>query len=73
MGHLPEEITMLHTPHSAILELTSHLAKDILQIVAVPEHHEVRHPEKSEPICLNDVSWTDHYGHRHHDVDVERL
>jgi hypothetical protein len=56
-----------------MLGLTSHLARDILLLIASPGHHEVRHPEGAEPICLDDVSWTEHYGHRHHDVDVERL
>ena len=64
---------MLHTPHSAMLGLTSHLARDILLLIGDSGHHEVRQPEGVEPICLNDVSWTEHYGHRHHDVDVERL
>ena len=32
-----------------------------------------RHPEKAAPICLNDAGWTDHYGHRRGDVDVEHL
>ena len=64
---------MLHTPHSAMFELASHLTKDVLLIIAAPEHPEVRHPENAGPICLNDASWTEHYGHRHYDVDVERL
>ncbi|HIJ63789.1 MAG TPA: hypothetical protein HPQ04_13940 [Rhodospirillaceae bacterium] len=64
---------MLHTPHSAMLELASHLTKDVLVIFAAKDHPEVRQPGKTEPICLNDAGWTEHYGHRHYDVDVERI
>lgn len=64
---------MLHTPNSAMIELSSHLTRDVLLFFAAPGHPEVRHPEASEPICLNDAGWTEHYGHRHCDVDVERI
>jgi len=64
---------MRHMPHSAMLEVASHLTKDVLVLFAAPERSEDRHSEISEPICLNDASLTEHYGHRHYDVDVERI
>lgn len=69
---------MLEHPSMAALVLGSHLAKDILQLVAPSNKQEARHDvpvetEKTQPICLGDAGWLDHYGHRHLDVDVERL
>ncbi|MDO8606457.1 MAG: hypothetical protein Q7R40_07980 [Phaeospirillum sp.] len=68
---------MLENPTTAVLAVTSHLAKDILQLVAPHDAKEVRHHSvetvRKEPICLGDAGWLDHYGHRHGDVDVERL
>ncbi|TAN63409.1 MAG: hypothetical protein EPN20_09740 [Magnetospirillum sp.] len=70
---------MLENPTTAVLALSSHLAKDILQLLAPHDIKEVRHhtaeqqAHTTEPICLGDAGWLDHYGHRHHDVDVERL
>ncbi len=69
---------MLENPTTAVLALSSSLAKDVLQLVAPRGVKEVRHDageptHSKDPICLGDVGWGDHYGHRHHDVDVERL
>lgn len=69
---------MLHNPAAAMLALSSHLAKDVLQLVAIGDSSDARRPtvekiKPAEPICLSDAGWCDHYGHRHLDVDVERL
>lgn len=68
---------MLENPTTAVLAVSSHLAKDVLQLLAPHTVKEVREhtaePAHKEPICLGDAGWLDHYGHRHHDVDVERL
>ena len=69
---------MFENPTVAVLALGSHLAKDVLQVLAPRDVSDVRHhvaeqAGKAEPVCLGDPGWCDHYGHRHHDVDVERL
>ena len=69
---------MLEIPTTAALAVGTHMAKDVLQVLAPRKVDEVRHydteqVQASGPICLGDVGWCDHYGHRHHDVDVERL
>ncbi|MBI3443983.1 MAG: hypothetical protein HY055_01100 [Magnetospirillum sp.] len=69
---------MLQNPATAALAVTTHLTKDVLQLLAPHHGDEVRHDVAEQvkttgPICLNDAGWLDHYGHRHHDVDVERL
>lgn len=69
---------MLRNPSMAALVAGSHLAKDLVQLMAPAAKPEARHEcaEKTSPahpICLDDAGWLDHYGHRHLDVDVERL
>ena len=69
---------MLEHPTTAVLALGTHLAKDVLQVLAPRDVKDVRHhaledTQMAEPVCLGDAGWLDHYGHRHHDVDVERL
>jgi hypothetical protein len=66
---------MLEHPSTAVLVVGSHLAKDILEVIAPPKAKDVRQSaaEALRPICLDDAGLCDHYGHRHHDVDVERL
>ena len=69
---------MLENPTTAALAVGAHLAKDVLQMLAPRSvddvrHHVVEQVMTTGPICLGDAGWCDHYGHRHHDVDVERL
>ncbi|OAN55983.1 hypothetical protein A6A04_10510 [Paramagnetospirillum marisnigri] len=69
---------MIENPTFAVLAASSHLATGLLQVLAPRETRDVRceAAEKArvaQPICLGDVGWCDHYGHRHGDVDVERL
>ncbi len=69
---------MMENPSLAALVVGSHLAKDILEVIAHPKTQDVRQgaaeaPRPARPICLDDAGLCDHYGHRHHDVDVERL
>jgi hypothetical protein len=66
---------MLEIPTTAALAVSTHIAKDVLQVLAPRKVDEVRQhaAEQVGPICLGDAGWCDHYGHRHHDVDVERL
>ncbi|EME70077.1 hypothetical protein H261_10359 [Paramagnetospirillum caucaseum] len=69
---------MLENPNVAALVVGSHLAKDILEVIAPSKAPDARHgpaeaPHPDRPICLDDAGLCDHYGHRHHDVDVERL
>jgi len=69
---------MMENPSLAALVVGSHIAKDILEVIAHPKTQDVRHeaaetPRPARPICLDDAGLCDHYGHRHHDVDVERL
>ncbi|WP_096701526.1 hypothetical protein [Magnetospirillum sp. 15-1] len=68
----------MENPNLAVLVVGSHLVKDILEVIAHPKTQDVRHdaaeaPRPAHPICLDDAGLCDHYGHRHHDVDVERL
>jgi hypothetical protein len=69
---------MLPNPNMAALVAGTHLANDLLQLMAPSGKKEARGdspgtPASTEPVCLGDVGWLDHYGHRHLDVDVERL
>lgn len=66
---------MLPNPSMAALVAGSHLAKDLLQLMAPAAKPETRHDAATpaQPVCLDDAGWLDHYGHRHLDVDVERL
>ncbi|WP_146747677.1 hypothetical protein [Paramagnetospirillum kuznetsovii] len=69
---------MLENPNAVALAVGTHLANDILQVIAPRPGKEVRQGfveavGPARPICLDDTGWCDHYGHRHLDVDVERL
>jgi hypothetical protein len=69
---------MLEHPGIAALAIGNSLAKDVLQLMAPVGRQDGRQDAPvaaapPHPICLDDVGWLDHYGHRHHDVDVERL
>jgi hypothetical protein len=59
--------------YNALITAWLRMLKGETEIMQFPAHRRAEELHKAPPVIATGPTWTDHYGRRAHDVDVEHM